>query len=53
MSPVDVDTQEGNVVISLSLRGELYIVADAVQVMAEVIQLFPSLGPHNECRQRI
>jgi hypothetical protein len=46
--PVNVDIQEGDVAIHLSLHGEMNVVVDAVEVMVEVIGPFPSVGPDHE-----
>lgn len=43
-SPVNGDTQVGDVAICLNLHGEQYVVMDAIKVIAEVIQLLPSMG---------
>jgi len=36
-SPVNIDIQEEDVAICLSLHGELFVVVDAVKVMVDVI----------------
>jgi hypothetical protein len=46
------NVQEGKVVIRLSLRGEVDVGMNAVQVVKEIIQPSWSMRPDHECRPR-